>query len=84
MLAVPAIVCKAVSKKGLKNLAFTEVLEGEIDDNDTIELQVWRYEPLVAGGKTIDNVSLALSLASMEDERIEKELNVLFNKENLW
>lgn len=84
MLAPPAIACKAVSKKGLKDLAFAEVLKGEIDDNDTIELQVWRYEPLVAGEKTIDNVSLALSLASMEDERIDKELNALFNKENLW
>lgn len=84
MLAAPAIACKAVSKKGLKDLTFTEVLEGEIDDNDTIELQVWHYEPLVAGEKTIDSVSLALSLATVEDERIDKELYALFNKENLW
>lgn len=84
MLAAPPIECKAISKKRLKDLSFTEVLRGEIDDNDTIELQVWAYEPLVAGGKAIDDVSLALSLAGSEDERIEKELNGLFGEEDLW
>lgn len=84
MLAAPQIECKAVSRKGLKHLPFAEVLRGEIDDNDTIELQVWRYEPLVAGGRAVDDVSLALSLADGGDERIEKELNVLFDEEDLW
>lgn len=84
MLTAPPIECKSVSKKRLKDLSFTEVLRGEIDDNDTIELQVWTYEPLVAGGKVIDDVSLALSLADSGDERVEKELNGLFGEEDLW
>lgn len=84
MLAVPPIRRKAVSRKRLKDLSFSEVLIGEIDDNDTIELQVWTYEPLVTGGKDIDDVSLALSLADSGDERVEKELNSLFDEEDLW
>ena len=83
-LAVPPIRRKAVSRKRLKDLSFSEVLIGEIDDNDTIELQVWTYEPLVTGGKDIDDVSLALSLADSGDERVEKELNSLFDEEDLW
>lgn len=84
MLAAPPIVCKAVPRKRLGDLSFTEVLRGEIDDDDMIELQVWAYEPLVAGGKIVDDVSLALSLANSGDERIEKELNGLFAEEDLW
>lgn len=45
---------------------------------------VWTYEPLVTGGKVIDDVSLALSLAYSGDERVEKELGGLFNEEDLW
>lgn len=84
MLTAPSIECKAIFRKRLKDLSFTEVLRGEIDDNDTIELQVWTYEPLAAGGKVIDDVSLALSLADSGDERVEKELNGLFDEEDLW
>lgn len=84
MLTAPPIERKAASRKRLKDLPFTEVLRGEIDDNDAIELQVWKYEPLVAGGKVVDDVSLALSLADSGDERVEKELNGLFGEEDLW
>lgn len=84
MLAAPSIRRKAVSRKRIKDLSFSEVLIGEIDDNDTIELQAWTYEPLIAGEKDIDDVSLALSLADSGDERVEKELNGLFDEEDLW
>ncbi len=84
MLTAPSIERKAVSRKRLKDLSFAEVLRGEIADDDTIELQVWTYEPLVAGGKDVDDVSLALSLADSGDEQIEKELNDLFDGEDLW
>ena len=84
MLAVRRSDARRYLERDSKTLSFSEVLIGEIDDNDTIELQVWTYEPLVTGGKDIDDVSLALSLADSGDERVEKELNSLFDEEDLW
>ena len=68
MLTAPSIERKAVSRKRLKDLSFAEVLRGEIDDDDTIELQVWTYEPLVAGGKDVDMVA-----ERSEERRVGKE-----------
>jgi DNA-binding MarR family transcriptional regulator len=84
MLGPPRIAQKAVSKSDLAELSFKEVLEGEIEDAQTVQIQVWSYNPLVAGLATMDNVSLALSLVPEDDERIFGQLNELFNNENLW
>ena len=84
MLAYPAVAQKAVSKNAVKSLVFDEVLEGELDNAEMIELQIWSYDPLVAGLDVVDNVSLALSLVEEQDERIFGELNSLFNEEDLW
>lgn len=84
MLAYPAVAQKAVTRNKLKNLAFDEVLEGELDNAEMIELQIWYYDPLVAGLDVVDNVSLALSLIEEQDERIFGELNSLFNEGDLW
>jgi DNA-binding MarR family transcriptional regulator len=84
MLGRPRIAQKAVSKNALAELPFNEVLEGELEDSKTVQIQVWGYEPLVAGLAIIDDVSLALSLAPEDDERIFGQLNDLFNEENLW
>ncbi len=84
MLAYPAVAQKAVTKNKLKSLVFDEILEGELDNVEMIELQIWSYDPLVAGLDVIDSVSLALSLVEEQDERIFGELNSLFNEEDLW
>lgn len=84
MLAYPAVAQKAVTRNKLKSFVFDEVLEGELDNTEMIELQIWFYDPLVAGLDIIDNVSLALSLIEEQDERIFGELNSLFDEEDLW
>lgn len=84
MLAAPPIACKAVAVRALRALALEEVLEGELPDEETVELQVWRYDPLVAGQGAVDDVSLAASLAGLADERVTGELDELFGEEGLW
>lgn len=84
MLVAPAISQKAVAKARLAALGVEEVLEGELADGETLELQVWAYDPLVAGIGRVDDVSLALSLVGLGDERIDGELDDLFGEEGLW
>lgn len=84
MLAPPAIAQKAVARRKLPSVAFEEVLEGELADADTVELQVWCYDPLVAGLDEIDAVSLGASLMGLGDERVSMELDALFGEEDLW
>lgn len=84
MLAAPAIVEKAVARTSLKKMNFREVVEGELEESETVEVQVWKYKPLVAGLGKIDNASLALSLAAQDDERILGALDGLFGEEGLW
>ena len=84
MLLAPAIGQKAVAKARLAELGVDEVLEGELSDGETVELQLWSYDPLVAGLGRVDDVSLALSLAGLGDERIDGELDDLFGEEGLW
>lgn len=84
MLNHPAVGQKAIARNTMKEFAFDEILEGELDNEKIVELQVWSYDPLVAGLGSIDNVSLALSLASEKDERLTSELNALFDEEDLW
>jgi hypothetical protein len=84
MLNPPRIAQKAVARHDLRSLTFREVLEGEFDDSETIQIQAWSYDPLVADLGKIDKVSLALSLAPEDDERIFEQLNELFNEEDLW
>lgn len=84
MLAPPPIAQKAVVTRELPSLRFEEVLEGELADADTVELQAWSYDPLVAGLGEVDSVSLGASLMGLEDERVSMELDDLFGEEGLW
>lgn len=84
MLGKPHVAQKAVYAIGRGRYDLQEVLEGELPDDETVEVQFWRYAPLVAGGETVDDVSLALSLAPLRDERINGELDELFGEEGLW
>ena len=84
MLAPPPIAQKAVASREIASLSFEEVLEGELSDADTVEVQVWRYNPLVAGLGEVDPVSLGASLMELGDERVSLELDALFGEEDLW
>lgn len=83
MLATPRLEQRAISRKAFKNLVFEEVLPGELPDTETVQIQVWIYDPLVAGADSIDDISLALTLVGEGDERVIGQLNALF-KEELW
>lgn len=83
LLTPPKIECRALSKKALKTNKFEEIQLGELPDEETVQLQIWTYDPLVAGRSEIDDVSLALTLIDTEDERVIGQLNALF-KEELW
>lgn len=84
MLAPPPIAQKAVAGRELASLPLEEVLEGELPDADTVEVQAWRYDPLVAGLGEVDPVSLGASLMGLGDERVSMELDALFGEEGLW
>lgn len=83
MLAAPRIEQRAISRRAFKNLTFDEVLPGEVQDTETVQIQVWIYDPLVAEADSVDDVSLALTLVGEGDERVIGQLNALF-KEELW
>lgn len=84
MLAPPRVEQRAVSKTELPQLDIEEVLLGELADRDTVQIQVWSYDPLVTGKAAVDNTSLALSLVDTGDERVLGELDALFGEEDLW
>ena len=84
MLAPPPVAQKAAARAQAAGLELDEVLEGELPDAETVELQVWAYDPLVAGLGRVDDVSLGASLAGLGDERIGTELDELFGEEDLW
>ena len=84
MPGAPAILQKAVSAATLRQTKLEEVFKGELPDNETAEIQVWIYEPLVSGQGRIDDISLALSLVDEGDERAIGELNALFGEDDLW
>ncbi len=83
MLAPPKMEQRAASRNAFITRSLDEVQLGELLDTETVEIQIWSYNPLVAGGSTVDDVSLALSLVQDEDERVIGQLNTLFEEE-LW
>ena len=83
MLGFIANARRALLKKTFKANKFEEIQLGELPNEETIRLQIWTYDPLVAGRGEIDDVSLALTLIDTEDERVIGQLNALF-KEELW
>ncbi len=84
MLGAPEVVQKAASTAALRKIELDEVLKGELPDDETVEIQAWAYDPLVAGLGEIDDISLALSLVGEGDERVIGELNALFGEDGLW
>lgn len=84
MLAAPSMEQKAVLRSAWRELRDLEVAEGELPDSETAMIQVWRYAPVFADFSRIDDISLALSLAAIDDERIQLEVDRLFGKEYSW
>lgn len=80
----PSVRQKAVSRSEAKAFKSLEVLDGELPDNETVLIQVWKYGPLFSGSDSIDGISLALSLAGSADERVEGEIASLFGRELPW
>ena len=83
MLTTPKTEQRAVSKRALGNYVFDEAQLGELPDEETVQIQVWAYDPRIAGGSAVDDVSLALTLVGERDERVIGQLNALFEEE-LW
>ncbi len=84
MLSSPSVRQKAVSRAAAKSLTWTEVLQGELPDSETMQVQIWKYDPLFAGADQVDDVSLALSLVNTGNERVSSEIDSLFGGEYLW
>lgn len=84
MLAAPGMEQKAVLRSVWRELRGLEVADGELSDNETAMIQVWRYAPVFADSSRIDDISLALSLAAIDDERIQLEVDRMFGKEYPW
>ena len=84
MLAAPGMEQKAVLRSTWRQLSDLEVADGELPDNETALIQVWRYAPVFADSSRVDDISLALSLAAIDDERIQLEVDRMFGKEYPW
>lgn len=84
MLNTPSIIQKAAPKQLLATLRSQEVVQGEYPDSEIAAVQLWRYSPLFTGHRAIDNISLALSLAKLEDERVAEAIESLFGREYAW
>lgn len=84
MLAAPGMEQKAVLRSAWRQLSDLEVADGELPDNETAMIQVWRYAPVFAGSSRVDDISLALSLAAIDDERIQLEVDHMFGKDYPW
>ena len=75
MLAAPRVKCLAVYK-GDKVVEKFEIVEPQwTSDTTYYQIELWKYNPAVfATNGSVDIVSLALSLAINEDERVQGEL----------
>lgn len=73
MLNPPAILSKAIYKKDYKNMKNIGTVDPAWSvETDYIELEVWKYDPkLFEKNGVIDEISLAVSLSTIKDERIE-------------
>lgn len=84
MLNESGIAERAAYRSVISRLKKREIIAGELPDEQTLLVQVWKYSPLFAGFKEIDSVSLALSFCDSADERILGELHALFGEEYRW
>ena len=80
MLTAPGMEQKAVLRSAWRQLSDLEVADGELPDNETAMIQAWRYAPVFADSSRVDDISLALSLAAIDDERIQLEVDRILER----
>lgn len=74
MLNMPPVPCRAIDRKAYRQqeAGLKQIDPAWCMDNDYIELEVWRYDPMrFSEAGTVDVVSLAAAFRSHPDERIE-------------
>lgn len=73
----PRIPVRAASRLQEQGLRTRRVFDGEIPTQELTRLEVWKYGPVFNSASSIDDVSLALSLRDVDDERIQSALERL-------
>lgn len=81
MIAEPSRKVRALTRKEWKALqidAKLRIIPAASSDMAPVELEIWKYDPkLLTQGDSVDPLSLYLSLADTNDERIEGALHEL-------
>ncbi len=76
MLVAPRTNTYAVDREKWKKIQKQKIPGLELNEPDTCEVQVWRYDPkLFADGNCVDVFSLYLSFQDVTDERIKMALD---------
>ncbi len=79
MLSPPPTPIRACYEKDIR-LNEMKLIDDEkwIEGKDYVKLEIWKYDPrFECDGKTVDLISLALSLEGINDERIDGELQTI-------
>lgn len=86
MLTPPTQPIYAISSKGWNAAQdIMPVTASPYPEEADFQLEIWRYEPkMLANIKTVDPLSLYLSLKETEDERIESALMEMMEKKVQW
>ena len=83
MLAEPRVRCLAVYKNDVDINKFEIVDPQWTNDTAYVQLELWKYNPAIfADNNCVDIVSLSLSLANVEDERVQGELDEYMEEYN--
>jgi hypothetical protein len=78
MLSAPKVATYAIAKNGFNGASLTSEL---IDPEKQCELELWAYDPNLFGEDgCADSLSVALTFANTEDERIEMAIEKLVKK----
>lgn len=82
MLSLPSVEVRACYENDYR-LKEMDLIEDDrwIEGKDYIKLELWKYDPsLICKSKTVDMISLGLSLADETDERIEGEIQEMMEE----
>ena len=81
MLASPAVVCNAISRKEYRQLSDVEEIDPAWSNNrDYIQLELWKYDPQPSAVyHAVDVISLFLSLRKDKNERGEQAMEEILS-----
>lgn len=82
MLNPPSHPIRALHKKASAIISKEQYLDPNWTlEKDFMEIELWKYDPnLFVSGGMVDIISLALSLKDLDDERIEEQIDELFEE----